>query len=163
MSRFCPVMGTGRGSPGCSPCARSDWRGSDPTSSLGQDPSHLQVLKLLLLLLEHLELLQHRILLELPPIHLGKDAGRGQHPRHRLARVPHHPHWESRLSMSSPRAPGSCLHPDSRTCPGVPQRCPRAVEPGWDPKPHILWVTDCFSQFRAEKAGLMQKTNYLPW
>lgn len=26
---------------------------------LGQDPSHLQVLKLLLLLLEHLELLQH--------------------------------------------------------------------------------------------------------
>lgn len=55
-------------------------------------PAHLQVLKLLLLLLEHLELLQHRVLLKLPPVHLGKDAGGCQRPQEPSVPLlsPHH-------------------------------------------------------------------------
>lgn len=65
---------------------------------ISKGPAHLQVLKLLLLLLEHLELLQHRVLLKLPPVHLGKDAGGCQRPQapsvpclspHREAAWPH--------------------------------------------------------------------------
>lgn len=53
----------------------TDWGGLGPCP---QGPSHLQVLKLLLLLLEHLKLLQHRVLRELPPLQLPKDtAGTG--------------------------------------------------------------------------------------
>lgn len=47
-----------------------------------------------------------------------------------------------------------------RDAPAVPE----GSGVGQTPKSRAIpWGTDCFSLFRTEKAGLMQKTNYFSW
>lgn len=88
---------------------------SSPLPGLGTDwgalglcphgPSHLQVLKLLLLLLEHLKLLQHRVLRELPPLQLPKDTVGGGVWQHHC-----HPRPLPSALFPPPRPPRGITH-----------------------------------------------------
>lgn len=67
--------------------------------------------------------------------------------------IPHQPHGTGKLPQAGFK--------------DLPRGAPAVSEGGGAgqmPKSHAIpWVTDCFSLFSTEKAGLMQKTNYLPW